>query len=294
MSSEAEAIFRVALPGGECRLARGGVESGPHALLDPSVTLDRLLAGGKADLEAALGARDGDAVPTDAETIAPVESQEIWAAGVTYRMSRDARINESDTAAACYRDVYEADRPEIFFKAAGWRARGNGQAIRVRDDSSWDVPEPELGLVLDANGRIVAYTIGNDVSSRSIEGENPLYLPQAKSYDGSCSIGPALVPTGSVNGPFDIEMTISRGSDVVFAGATSTTEMRREPSELAGYLFRELTFPVGAILLTGTSVVPDARLTLEPGDEVAIRISSLGELSNPVGVATSNDNEATR
>jgi 2-dehydro-3-deoxy-D-arabinonate dehydratase len=282
VSSDTQALFRVELPGGERRLARGGVESGPRDLLHDSLTLDGLLAAGGLGLRAALDSADGRAVPAGARVVTPVESQEIWAAGVTYRLSRDARMDESDAAADCYRRVYDAPRPELFFKAPGWRARGEGQAIRVRGDSSWDVPEPELTLVLDSTGAIVGYTIGNDVSSRSIEGENPLYLPQAKSYDGACAVGPALVPATDVEPPFVIEMTIARDGATVFAGETTTTEMRRGLGELAGYLFRELSFPFGALLMTGTSLVPDPPLTLARGDEVAIGIAGLGRLTNRV------------
>lgn len=291
MSSDTAALFRVELPGGERRLARGGVDSGPRELLDESLTLDGLLATGGTELSAALEAAGDRAVPDGARVAPPVESQEIWAAGVTYRRSRDARVDESDAAADCYRRVYDAPRPELFFKAPGWRARGAGDSIRVRADSGWNVPEPELTLVLDAAGQIAGYTIGDDVSSRSIEGENPLYLPQAKSYDGACAIGPALVPAAAVAPPFEIEMAIAREGETVFAGRTSTAEMRRGLDELAGYLYRELSFPLGALLMTGTSLVPEPPLTLRPGDEVTIGISGLGRLTNRVAVERDAERE---
>jgi 2-dehydro-3-deoxy-D-arabinonate dehydratase len=282
VSSDAPALFRVGLPDGRRRLALGGVESGPRRLLPESLTLDRVLAGHGSNVQDALESGTADVVPEGARVLPPIESQEIWAAGVTYRRSRDARIDESDSDGDAYRRVYDAQRPELFFKAPGWRARGPRDEIRVRADSDWDVPEPELALVLDATGRIVAYTIGNDVSSRTIEGTNPLYLPQAKVYDGACAIGPALVPASEVQPPFAIEMTIARNGGTVFSGQTSTGEMKRGFEELAEHLLRELSFPHGVLLMTGTSLVPEAPLTLRAGDEVTIGISGLGQLTNRV------------
>jgi len=294
VSSDVPALFHIQLLDGDRRLARGDVACGPRELLPESLTLDVLLAGGASDLRAALDSADGVVVPAGARVVAPVESQEIWGAGVTYRRSHDARVEESDAAADCYRRVYDAARPELFFKAPGWRARGPGEPIRVRADSGWDVPEPELALVLDATGRIVAYTIGNDVSSRSIEGENPLYLPQAKSYDGACAIGPALTLATDVAPPFEIEMSIVRDGDTVFAGRATTAEMRRGLEELAGYLFRELTFPHGVLLMTGTSLVPGLPLTLQAADEVTIAISGLGRLTNRVADSGDINREEAR
>jgi 2-dehydro-3-deoxy-D-arabinonate dehydratase len=212
---------------------------------------------------------------------APVGTQEVWAAGVTYLRSRDARVEEAIEATP-YDRVYEAERPELFCKSAGWRVRGPGDPIAVRGDSSWDVPEPELTLVLDATARIVGYTIGNDVSSRSIEGENTLYLPQAKTYDGSCAIGPAIVPATDIEPPFMIRMTIERGGAVVYDDTTSTDQMRRSFADLAAYLGRALTLPVGAFLMTGTGIVPDPPFTLEAGDVVTIAVDGLGALTNTV------------
>jgi 2-dehydro-3-deoxy-D-arabinonate dehydratase len=280
------ALFRLRLGSGEGRLARGTIESGPLDLLPVSMTLDRLLAeGADAVLRAATEpAAEPLPVPAEASIQAPVESQEVWAAGVTYERSRDARMEESEAAASVYDRVYDAERPELFFKAAGWRTRGPAEIIARRADSSWDVPEPELALVLDRAGTIAAYTIGNDVSSRSIEGENPLYIPQAKVYDHACALGPALVPASAVGLPLEIEMTIERAGDLVFAGHASTAQMHRSPEELAAYLHSALTFPVGAVLLTGTTIVPAPPFTLTRGDIVRIAIPPLGELLNPVEV----------
>jgi len=272
------AVFRVTA-GGEAHLASGTIEHGPTSLLR-DVTLDDVLAGRGPGL-AEVAASEGEHVPTDARPAPPVGSQEVWAAGVTYRRSRDARVEEAIEATP-YDRVYVAERPELFCKSAGSRVRGPDEPVAVRADSTWDVPEPELTLVLDARARIVGYTIGNDVSSRSIEGENTLYLPQAKTYDGSCAIGPAIVPVGEVEPPFTIRMTIERDSVVVYDDDTTTSEMRRSFEELAGYLGRALTFPVGAFLMTGTGIVPDPPFTLDAGDIVRIAIEDLGTLRNEV------------
>ena len=279
-----QALFRVRLPTGEIRLARGDSDRGPDALLPADVTLDDALASG--DDLARLLERVGAPIPAGATPLAPVENQEVWAAGVTYERSREARIEES-VSADPYDLVYVAERPELFFKAPGWRVRGPGEAIGIRADSEWNVPEPELALVLAADLSVVGYTIGNDVSSRSIEGQNTLYLPQAKVYDGACALGPCIVPASEVEPPFDIDVEIRRGDEVVFAGRTSTAEMRRPFDELARYLGAALTLPVGAILLTGTGVVPEADVRLRAGDVVRIAIGSLGTLENVVEVVGS-------
>ncbi|MFT5471535.1 MAG: 2-dehydro-3-deoxy-D-arabinonate dehydratase [Verrucomicrobiales bacterium] len=214
----------------------------------------------------------------------PVESQEIWAAGVTYFRSREARMEEAEVAGGdvFYDKVYDADRPELFMKATAARARGHRAQIRVRADSTWDVPEPELTLAINAGGKIFGYTIGNDVSSRSIEGENPLYLPQAKVYRGSCAVGPALiVGRDAVSPDSTIKLTIERGGEVGFEGETQVSQIKRGLDELAEYLFLENEFPDGAMLMTGTGVVPDD-FTLKSGDVVKISISGLGVLENPV------------
>jgi 2-dehydro-3-deoxy-D-arabinonate dehydratase len=279
-----EALFRVRLPGGRLGIALGDSDTGPVALLAPDVTLDDALAAGT-DL-ASLFERPTSAVPDGAVVVAPVESQEVWAAGVTYERSRAARIEEA-VSRDPYDLVYRAERPELFFKAPGWRVRGPGEPVAVRADSTWNVPEPELALVLASDLSIVGYTIANDVSSRSIEGRNTLYLPQAKVYDGACALGPCIVPATAAEPPFEIELEIRRDGATIFAGSTSTASMRRSPDELARYLGSALTFPVGAILLTGTGVVPEADVTLLEGDLVRIQIGPLGVLENVVEVVGS-------
>ena len=212
----------------------------------------------------------------------PVDSQEVWASGVTYLRSKTARMAESTEGGDFYDKVYDADRPELFFKAMPARVVAPGQPIRIRRDSSWNVPEPELTLVLSSRGVIVGHTIGNDVSSRSIEGENPLYLPQAKVYDGSCAIGPVIALNDGKQQEWTIRMTIDRDGKTAFSGETSTAQMRRTTQELADYLFRELTFADGAFLLTGTGIVPPDDFTLRSGDVVSITIDGIGTLRNPV------------
>lgn len=215
---------------------------------------------------------------------APIDSQEVWASGVTYLRSKVARMEESESQAGgdFYDRVYEAERPELFFKAPAARVVASGEPIRIRRDSAWNVPEPELVLVLSAGGAIVGHTIGNDVSSRSIEGENPLYLPQAKVYDGSCALGPVIALSDGQQTERTIQMTITRDGAAVFNGQTSTAQMRRTQQELAAYLFRELTFEAGAFLLTGTGIVPPDDFTLRSGDLVRITIAGIGTLENPV------------
>jgi len=229
---------------------------------------------------------DGPAVPEDrAELLAPVDGRtEVWAAGVTYERSKTARMAESENSADVYDRVYAAGRPELFFKSAAWRVSGTGVPVSVRADSSINVPEPELAAVLNYAGDVAGYTICNDMSSRSIEGENPLYLPQAKIYRGACAIGPWIRPAWEVPDPYalTIEMTISRGGSVAWEGSSSTAGLRRRIDELAAYLFREDDFPAGVVLSTGTSLVPDLPFTLEAGDEIRIKISEIGELVNPV------------
>lgn len=219
------------------------------------------------------------------EALAPVGAQEVWAAGVTYHRSREARIEESETAGggSFYDRVYDAERPELFFKAAGWRVRATGEPIRLRRDAVWSVPEPELALCVNPGGRIFGYTIGNDVSSRDIEGDNPLYLPQAKIYDGACALGPGILVTDDPLPPTTrIELRIRRGAELVFEGDTTLASMRRTPADLVAWLFRELEFPYGVVLLTGTGVVPPVGVGLRPGDEVDIHCPALGRLVNTV------------
>jgi 2-dehydro-3-deoxy-D-arabinonate dehydratase len=208
------------------------------------------------------------------EPVTPVEpTQEVWGSGVTYLRSREARKAESTTADV-YQKVYDAERPEIFFKSTGWRTVGSREPVRIRQDTRWNVPEPELTLVINAAGEIVGYTIGNDMSSRDIEGENPLYLPQAKTYTGSCAVGPGIRLCGAEElSDLEIEMQIERGGQVAFTGDTSTSKMKRSFEELAGYLFRELAFPHGVFLMTGTGIVPPDNFTLASGDTIRISIA---------------------
>jgi 2-dehydro-3-deoxy-D-arabinonate dehydratase len=222
----------------------------------------------------------------DFHPLAPIGSQEVWAAGVTYFSSRLARMEESKDAGGgdFYSRVYGADRPEIFFKATAARTVGPGENFRIRKDSTWDVPEPELTLCVTSSGKIVGYTIGNDVSSRSIEGENPLYLPQAKTFDGCACLGPCIYVTKEpLAEDTSISMKISRGSEVVFEGETTLREMKRKPQELVDYLLRETSFPQGVFLMTGTGIVPSTDFTLRVGDIVDISIDSIGTLTNAVG-----------
>jgi 2-dehydro-3-deoxy-D-arabinonate dehydratase len=276
------AVWRV-LVDGRPRLARGPAGDGPAELLDARATIDGVLGGDPGALERLLDAPAGDPVPDGVQVLAPAGSQPVWAAGVTFRRSRDARLEESRGLDA-YDKVYLAERPELFLKALPGTARGPGQPIGVRADSTWDVPEPELALVADRHGEIVAYTVGNDVSSRSIEGENPLYLPQAKLYAGSCALGPCLVPAAEAPAPAAMEITLAIGRDgaELFADSCSVADMRRALPELVDWLWRGQDLPLGAVLLTGTSIVPPPDLTLRAGDQVTIAITGLGQLTNPV------------
>jgi 2-dehydro-3-deoxy-D-arabinonate dehydratase len=223
--------------------------------------------------------------PAENSLLAPIGTQEIWAAGVTYLRSRVARMEESKSAGGgdFYDRVYVAPRPELFFKSPAYRAVGSGGRVRIRNDSRWNVPEPELALVINPRGRIIGYTIGNDMSSRDIEGENPLYLPQAKCYDGSCAIGPAvLLSSEPLEKSTEIRIEIIRRGSAAFTGATSLAQMKRDPQELVDYLYRETSFPSGCYLLTGTGVVPPDSFTLDHGDEIRITIEPIGILTNTV------------
>jgi 2-dehydro-3-deoxy-D-arabinonate dehydratase len=217
--------------------------------------------------------------------LAPLESQEVWAAGVTYFRSRVARMEESEGAGAdrFYDKVYEAERPELFFKASPSRVRGHQATVGIRRDSTWSVPEPELTLALNAAGQVFGFTIGNDMSARDIEGENPLYLPQAKMYRGSCALGPCLVVAPRLPDPAAaVELSITRAGATAFEGRTALDQLKRSFTELAGWLFKEDDFPHGCLLMTGTGIVPDPPFTLQSGDVVRIRIDGIGELVNPV------------
>jgi 2-dehydro-3-deoxy-D-arabinonate dehydratase len=263
-------------------------------VLDGDVITSLTAAGSMADLLAmplaqlrdVCGNPGGEPVGfNEAELLAPVDGRtDVWAAGVTYERSRDARVTESLDSADIYERVYTATRPELFFKSAAWRVVGPGGTVSARGDSEIDVPEPELAIVLNREAEIVGYTICNDMSSRSIEGENPLYLPQAKIYLGGCAAGPWIQPAWEVPDPYalTIDMMIRRGAAIAWDGRTSTSLLRRRLDELAGFLFREDEFPDGVVLSTGTCLVPDLPFTLEAGDVISIRISEIGELVNHV------------
>jgi len=221
----------------------------------------------------------------EGELLAPIVGQEVWAAGVTYYRSRGARMEESKDAGGgnFYDRVYSAERPELFFKSTASRTVGAGGMVRIREDAHWSVPEPELTLVVSPAGRIVGFTIGNDMSSRDIEGENPLYLPQAKVYNGSCALGPGILVTpGPLAHSTEIELEILRDDHVEFAGAVQLTELKRDPQSLVEYLLRDNSFPAGVFLMTGTGIVPPSTFTLASGDRIRITIEPIGTLENQV------------
>jgi 2-dehydro-3-deoxy-D-arabinonate dehydratase len=266
------------------KLTRHPTPHGPRWAVDGDLLaagfdLRGLLALARADIPAYLEqTRTGE--PAQGAPLAPLEAtQEVWASGVTYLRSRQARQAESSSGDV-YDRVYAAQRPELFFKACGWRVIDPGQPVRVRADSTWNVPEPELTLVINRHGEIVGYTAGNDMSSRSIEGENPLYLPQAKIYNGACALGPAIELDTALD-DLPVELAIERGGQVVFQGTTRTSNMNRKPDELVTYLLRELSFPEGVFLLTGTGIVPPEVFSLGKGDHVTVTVGAL-MLANPV------------
>lgn len=232
------------------------------------------------------GAQAGsDSIATLPEfLLAPIEGQEVWAAGVTYKRSREARMEESEGSggSSFYDMVYDAERPELFFKATASRTVGPGAKVSLRSDSAWNVPEPELALAISAGGEIFGYTIGNDMSSRDIEGANPLYLPQAKVYRNCCALGPALCVAPGISLDSRVSLGIERGGKVVFAGDTRLTQLKRNFSELVDYLFRDNVFPFGTYLMTGTGIVPPNDFTLQSGDGISIEIEGLGVLRNEV------------
>lgn len=271
------------------REAVGVVEGDGLAILDASAgypTLASILE--TAEPEATVRSLRGGAherIPlAEAALLAPIDRQEVWAAGVTYRRSQKARMEESQGAAVFYDLVYTAPRPELFFKATPHRVVGPGQAVLIRQDARWNVPEPELALVLSSRLALVGFTIGNDMSSRDIEGENPLYLPQAKVYDACCALGPWVTLASAMPPPeqTQIELLVERGGEVAFQGSTSLAQMARGLEELVSWLARDNSFPAGAILLTGTGIVPGDDFTLAAGDVVSISIAGIGKLSNPV------------
>jgi 2-dehydro-3-deoxy-D-arabinonate dehydratase len=273
-------------PGGEVVagvLALGKVHPFRHGPDGPRTLTDVLHADDPAGLAHSLAG--DDVIPVGEVTLlAPVDRQEVWAAGVTYKRSKVAREAESAGAARFYDLVYTAPRPELFFKALAHRVAGPGGTVHVRRDSKWSIPEPEFTLVVSPKLQIVGYTIGNDMSSRDIEGENPLYLPQAKFYDNSCSIGPAITLTADLP-PRDqvtIRLAIARGSANVFEGTTTLAAMARTFEDLVSWLSRENTFPDGALLLTGTGIVPPDEFTLASGDRITIEVTGIGKLENVV------------
>lgn len=216
---------------------------------------------------------------------APIQSQEVWASGVTYFRSKEGRQEESQNSGGAdfYQHVYEAERPELFFKATPNRVVGTGQQVRIRKDSSWDVPEPELTLMLSSSGKIIAYTIGNDMSSRSIEGENPLYLPQAKTYDGCAALGPCLYITKEpLPSDTTIGIQIERKGEIIFSDTVEINQIKRSFTELAGFLYRECSFAHGSFLMTGTGIVPASDFTLQSKDKITITIDHIGILINTV------------
>ncbi|MDX1431404.1 MAG: fumarylacetoacetate hydrolase family protein [Gammaproteobacteria bacterium] len=257
------------------RTADGSRWAADGRYLAEGTDLSALLALPDADLESSVAAARSDD-QADGELLAPIDAnQEVWAAGVTYLRSREARVEESESK-DLYQKVYEAERVEVFFKAIGWRVMGHAQSVRIRRDSRWNVPEPELALVIDHRGRIVGYTAGNDMSSRDIEGENPLYLPQAKIYDGSCALGPGiLLARAEALADVAIYMSIWRDGAAVFQGETSTAQLKRSLDEVSGWLTRELAFPNGVLLMTGTGIVPPEDFSLAPGDAVRIEVGEL-------------------
>ncbi|MEO8174091.1 MAG: fumarylacetoacetate hydrolase family protein [Sediminibacterium sp.] len=226
----------------------------------------------------------GNPLPVN-EIQAPLGNQELWACGVTYLRSKIGRQEESKVAGGSdfYAKVYEADRPEVFFKSTSHRVVGPGEKVNIRKDSTWDVPEPELTLLASSSGKIVGYTIGNDMSSRSIEGENPLYLPQAKTYDACAAVGPCIYVTDCpISSDTQIHLSIARNNNIVFEGTVALNQMKRTPEELVSFVFRECSFPNGCLIMTGTGIVPGNDFTLTSGDEISITIDHIGTLTNTV------------
>jgi 2-dehydro-3-deoxy-D-arabinonate dehydratase len=281
-----------------CRFQQGpgrprvGLVRDDDTLLDLSAEgIDRLTSLFEFEgLAAQLGALAGQNLPrlalADVKLLAPLEQQEVWAVGVTYLRSKKARMDESEFSATAYDKVYDAPRPELFFKSMPEKVVGPGGTVGIRSDARWSVPEPELAFVLNSRGHVVGYTVGNDMSSRDIEGENLLYLPQAKIYTGSCALGP-FVRVGATEEEartWKISLEIRRGGAVVFQGEVSAGQLKRPFEEMAGYLFRCQSFPHGAVLLTGTGIVPPDSFTLTAGDVVRISISGVGVLENTVAV----------
>jgi 2-dehydro-3-deoxy-D-arabinonate dehydratase len=255
-------------------LARAGLHSLSALLSHPELP----------SMAASLPTKGHPIAQPDVHWLPPIDDQEVWAAGVTYKRSQTARMEESEAAASCYDRVYTAPRPELFFKATPNRCSGHHGSLRIRQDATWNVPEPELALVISSTGHIVGYTIGNDMSSRDIEGDNPLYLPQAKVYNQCCGLGPWITLAGDMppRKSIEISLTIARGGAQAFEGKTSISQMARELEDLVQWLLRDNSMPNGAFLLTGTGIVPDSSFTLHPGDRVDITISGIGTLTNTI------------
>ena len=251
---------------------------------DPFINNDNLFSDTLKQLGSLTPQTDAFKLLTD-DLLIPAVSQEIWGAGVTYMRSRAARMDEAKDAGGgdFYDRVYTAERPELFFKSTAFRAAGSGQKVRIRKDSSWNVPEPELTLMISSSGKIIGYTIGNDMSSRDIEGQNPLYLPQAKTYDGSAAVGPCIYVSESPLSPqTTIILQIIREGDMAFEGKVSIDQIKRKFTSLSEFLFLETSFPHGCLLMTGTGIVPPSTFTLQPHDEIRISIDPIGTLVNIV------------
>lgn len=269
------------------RTAKGlVVEAGGNLYFSATVSLDSLIADD--DLHEQLQATLSQWSRVEASALsdlrAPIESQEVWGAGVTYYRSRVARMEESTKGGDFYDHVYDADRPELFFKATPHRVVGPNQKVAIRDDATSSIPEPELAFVISPQARIVGYTIANDMTSRDIEGRNPLYLPQAKVYDRACALGPALLVTSEpMAGSAEIKMDIFRAGKAEFSGSTTLAARKRTEDELTSYLFRNSSFPHGCVLMTGTGIVPEESFALRTGDEIRISITGIGTLTNTVG-----------
>ncbi|UQX89747.1 fumarylacetoacetate hydrolase family protein [Jatrophihabitans telluris] len=270
----------------EPTMPRVGIRTDTGAIMRlPVLTLGQLLRLPLPQLRAAVtqALTDAEREPGPVRVLPPVDGlTEVWASGVTYQRSNQARQEES-VVADVYARVYDAPRPELFFKSVAWRVVGDGEPVGVRDDSAVDVPEPELALVLNADGELVGFTVCNDVSSRSIEGENPLYLPQAKVYAGSCALGPGIRPAWEIDGhDLTIEVDVTRGGTRVWSGATSTRLLHRRFDDLIEHLGRQLAFPEGVVLSSGTGLVPELDFSMSPEDTVRVSISEIGTLTNPV------------
>ncbi|MFN0051012.1 MAG: fumarylacetoacetate hydrolase family protein [Planctomycetales bacterium] len=280
-------VAKIELPGGEVRVAVL-VDKGVYVLAwsaECRSLTDVLHAENPVDLVGSLFDTNATLIAApQVRMLPPLDRQEVWAAGVTYKRSQVARMEESETGASHYDRVYTAPRPELFFKAMPRRVAGPGQPVRIRTDTIWSVPEPELALVISPKGKLVGFTIGNDMSARDIEGENPLYLPQAKVYNNCCALGPCiLVPEEPLNrDETKITLVIQRQGSQAFRGETNLGQLKRTFEELIDWLFRDNSFPDGVILLTGTGIVPPNEFTLQAGDVVSIDITGIGTLTNPV------------